>query len=129
MKMNPIHLTNFLFFLSILHTVAGFPSELFRRQAPGESITDVIPDWFWYGVNGLGTAAGTINGWVNDLIFPDSPASDPVASPGTTTLDGNSWQDNRGPDIELERIVAPVKNFGDDCKPTALPGEQGTLVG
>lgn len=94
MKMNRLRLIIFLFLLSVVQIVVGFPSDIFRRQVPGESITDLILDWFWYGFNGLGTAADTINGWLNDLIFPDTPASDPVAFPGTTSMDGNIWQDD-----------------------------------
>lgn len=127
MNKNPLPLLTFLFLLSNDHVVAGFPSDLFKRQAPGESLTDGLPDWFWDGVTGLGKVTDEINGWANDFVLPDAPTSDPVAVPGTTIPDGKNWQDDRGPDIQLE-IVAPVKDLGDDCKPATLPGEQGAMV-
>lgn len=129
MKQSLLHFPNLLFLLSVGHVVAGFPSDVSRRQFSGEPIIDGFPDWFWDGVTGLGTAAGTINGWVNDFVFPDAPTSHPAGVPGTTTIDGKKGQDDRAPDIQLETTVAPTKNFGNDCKPVALPGEPSAMVG
>lgn len=111
MKKNSVHRSNFLFLLLIGHIAAGFPSGFLRRQLTGESSTG-LPDWFWYGITGLDAAAGAINGWVNDLVSPNAPALDPAAVPGTTTTDGKNSQVDRGPDILLETVVAPVKEFG-----------------
>lgn len=116
MQKDPLHRSNFLLLL-LIGLVAGFPSDFLRRQLTGESLTDGLTDWFWTGITGLDAVAGAINGWVNDLVLPNAPT------------DGKNWQDDRAPDIQLETIVAPVKDFGDGCKPAAPPGEQGTMVG
>lgn len=82
----------------------------------------------WYGITGLDATADAIGGWINDSVFPNAPALDLIAVPSTTTTDGKNRQDDRAPDIQLETSVAP-KDFGNDCKPAALPGEQGMMVG
>lgn len=127
MEKNPLHRSNFLLLLLVSHFVAGFPSDFLRRQLTDESFTDGPPDWFRYGITGLDAAADAISGWIDDLVFPNVPALDPVAVPSTTTIDGNNRQDDLSPDIELETIVAPM-DFGNDCKQAALPGEQVTMV-
>lgn len=118
---NSLWLSTFLSFLSVGQAV-GFP-HLFRRQ--GESLTDGLPGWLWE-VTGLGTALEATQWFLNDFVFPNPwPLTPSDDSDSTSRKDP---QNDNGPDIELDNIVAPVTNLGDECKLVAWSGDQAPIV-
>lgn len=116
-------LLTFLIFLSAGHVV-GSP-HLSRRQ--GESLTDGLPGWLW-DVTGLGTAVEVTHWFLNEFVPPNGWSPTPSDRPDSDSTSRKDPQDNLGSDIELDTIVAPVTNLGDECKPLAWSGDQASIV-
>lgn len=122
---NFLWLSTFLISPSVCH-VAGSP-HLFRRQ--DETVTDGLPGWLWEAT-GLDTASEATLWFLNDFVFPDGwPPPTPSDVPDTDSISRNDAQNNLGVDIELDTIVAPAENIGDECKPAAWSDDQASIVG